>query len=123
VRLVVPPALQDISAAVQHMSDSVFLVFRQADGRVHTTESYASAVVFTGTGAVHFLIVLADQSLAAVRVFPNPVFESVPDRLLLLGGQGGLFEIGRGSCRERGGGAGVGVGGAGMMSAGHDRRM
>ena len=80
-------------AAVQHMSDSVFLVFPQGDGRVHTTESNVSAVVFTGTGGVHFLIVLADQSLAAVRVFPNPVFESVPDRLLLLGGQGGLFGI------------------------------
>ena len=80
-------------AAVQHMSDSVFLVFPQGDGRVHAAESNVSAVVFTGTGGVHFLIVLADQSLAAVRVFPNPVFESVPDRLLLLGGQGGLFGI------------------------------
>ena len=80
-------------AAVQHMSDSIFLVFPQGDGRVHAAESNVSAVVFTGTGGVHFLIVLADQSLAAIRVFPNPILKSVPDGLLLLGGQGSLFGI------------------------------
>ena len=31
-------------------------MFPQGDGRVHTTESNVSAVVFTGTGGVHFLI-------------------------------------------------------------------
>ena len=49
--------------------------------------------VFTGPGGVHFLVVLAHQGLAALRVPPNPITESVPDGLLLLGCQGGLLGV------------------------------
>ena len=40
-----------------------------------------------------FLVVLAHQGLAALRVPPNPIAESLPDGLLLLGGQSGLLGV------------------------------
>ena len=52
-----------------------------------------AAVILTGAGGVHFLIVLAHQSLTALWVFPNPVLERFPDGLLLLGCQGGLLGV------------------------------
>ena len=80
-------------AAIQHMSDSTQLVIPQGNGRVHTSECDVGPVVFTGPGGVHFFIVLAHQGLAALRVSPNPIAESVPDGLLLLGSQGGLLGV------------------------------
>ena len=80
-------------AAVHHMGDSVQLMFPQGNGRVHAAKNNMAAVILTGAGGVHFLVVLAYQSLTAFRVFPNPVFESVPDGLLFLGCQGGLLGV------------------------------
>ena len=77
--------------AVQHMGDSVFLMLPQSDFRVHAGEHDMAAVILPGTGAVHFLVVLPNQRFAALRVFPNPVFESVLDKLLLLCRQGGFL--------------------------------
>ena len=61
------------------MGDSVFLMLPQSDLRVHAGEYDMTAVILPGTGAVHFLVVLPHQRFAALRVFPNPVFESVLD--------------------------------------------
>ena len=80
-------------AAVQHMGDGVFLVFPQGDGRVHAAKNNVAAIIFAGAGGVHFLIVLAHQRLPTFRVAPNPVAESIPDGLLLLGGQGGFLGV------------------------------
>ena len=52
-----------------------------------------AAIILAGAGGVHFLVVLAHQSLAALRVFPNPVLESIPDSLLLLCCQRSLLGI------------------------------
>ena len=79
--------------AIEDMGDSPQLVIPQGNGRVHAAKGDVGPVVFTGPGGVHFLIVLAHQRLTALRVFPNPVFESIPDGLLLLSCQGGLFGI------------------------------
>ena len=75
------------------MSDGSQLMLPQGDGRVHTAKSDMASVILTGSCAIHFLVVLAYQRLAALRVFPNPVPESIPDGLLLLGGQGGLLGV------------------------------
>ena len=80
-------------SSIQHMGDGAFLVFPQSNGWVHAAKSDMAAIILTGTGGVHFFVVLAHQSLAALRVSPNPIAESVPDGLLLLGGQGGLLGI------------------------------
>ena len=37
-----------------------------------------AAIIFTGTGRVHFFVVLAHQSLAAFRVSPDPVPKGFP---------------------------------------------
>ena len=80
-------------AAVQDMGDGVLLVLPQGDGRVHAAEGDVAAIIFAGTGRVHFLVVLAHQSLAALRVAPNPVLKCLPDGLLLLCGQGGRLGV------------------------------
>ena len=80
-------------AAIHHMGDGVQLMLPQGNGRVHAAKNNMAAVILAGAGGVHFLVVLAHQSLTALRVFPNPIFESIPDGLLLLGGQGGFFGV------------------------------
>ena len=72
------PAVEDVGNGPQ-------LVFPQSDLWVHAAKGDVAAVVLTGTGGVHFLIVLAHQGLAAFRVPPNPVLKGVPDGLLFLG--------------------------------------
>ena len=79
-------------SSIQHMRDGAFLVFPQGNGRVHL-QSDVAAIIFTGTGRVHFLVVLAHQSLAAFRISPDPVPKGFPDRLLFLGSQGGLLGV------------------------------
>ena len=80
-------------SAIQHMGDSAFLVFPQGNGRVHAPKSDMATIILAGTGRVHFLVVLAHQSLAAFRVSPDPVPKGFPDRLLFLGRQGGLLGV------------------------------
>ena len=80
-------------AAVEDVGNGSQLVLPQLNGGIHAAEGDVAAVILAGAGAVHFLVILADQRLAALRVFPNPVPESVPDGLLLLGGQGGFFGV------------------------------
>ena len=79
--------------AIQHMGDSAFLMFPQGNGRVHAAKGNVAAIILTGTGGVHFFVVLAHQSLAALRIFPDPVLEGFPDSLLLLGSQSGLLGV------------------------------
>ena len=55
------------------MGNGAFLVFPQGNGRVHPSKSDVAAIIFAGTGRVHFFVVLAHQSLAALRVSPDPV--------------------------------------------------
>ena len=66
------------------MSDSVFLMLPQGDFRVHAGEHDMASVILAGAGAVHFLVVLANQRFTALRVFPNPILERILDKLLLL---------------------------------------
>ena len=79
--------------AVQHMGDGVFLMLSEGDFRVHTGENDVAAVILAGTSAVHFLVVLPYQRFAPLRVFPNPVLERIPDKLLLLRGKGGFLGV------------------------------
>ena len=72
------------------MGNGAFLVFPQGNGWVQSPSGMA-AIILTGTGRVHFFVVLAHQSLAALRVFPDPVPEGFPDSLLFLSSQGGLL--------------------------------
>ena len=80
-------------SAIQHMGDGAFLVFPQGNGWVHAPKSDMAAIILTGTGRVHFFVVLAHQSLAALRVSPDPVPKGFPDRLLFLSCQGGLLGV------------------------------
>ena len=80
-------------AAVHHMGNGVQLMLPQGNGRVHAAKNNMAAVILAGAGGVHFLVVLAHQSLTALRVFPNPVLESIPDSLLLLGCQRGFLGV------------------------------
>ena len=80
-------------SAIQHMGDGAFLVFPQGNGRVHATKSDMTAIILAGTGRVHFFVILAHQSLASLRVFPNPVLKGFPDSLLFLSSQGGLLGV------------------------------
>ena len=79
--------------AVQHMGDGVFLMLPEGDFRVHTGENDVAAVILAGTSAVHFLVVLPYQRFAPLRVFPNPVLERIPDKLLFLRGKGGFLGV------------------------------
>ena len=80
-------------SAIQHMGDGAFLVFPQGNGRVHAAKSDMAAIILAGTGRVHFFVILAHQSLAALRVSPDPVPKGFPDSLLFLSRQGGLLGI------------------------------
>ena len=80
-------------SSIQHMGNGAFLVFPQGNGRVHAPKSDMAAIIFAGTGRVHFFVVLAHQSLAALRVSPDPVPKGFPDRLLFLSRQGGLLGV------------------------------
>ena len=80
-------------SSIQHMGNGAFLVFSQGNGRVHPSKSDVAAIIFTGTDRVHFLVVLAHQSLAALRVSPDPVPKGFPDSLLFLGSQSGLLGV------------------------------
>ena len=75
------------------MGDGVFLMLSEGNFRVHTGENDVAAVILAGTGAVHFLVVLPYQRFAPLRVFPNPVLERIPDKLLLLRGKGGFLGV------------------------------
>ena len=75
------------------MGNGAFLVFPQGNGRVHPSKSDVAAIILAGTGRVHFFVVLAHQSLASLRVSPDPVPKGFPDRLLFLSRQGGLLGI------------------------------
>ena len=75
------------------MGNGIQLMFPQGNFRVHATKGNVAAIILAGTGGVHFLVVLAHQSLAALRIFPNPVLKGFPDSLLLLGSQGSLLGI------------------------------
>ena len=79
--------------AVQHMGDGVFLMLPEDNFRVHPGENDVAAVILAGTSAVHFLVVLPYQRFAPLRVFPNPVLERIPDKLLLLRGKGGFLGV------------------------------
>ena len=52
-----------------------------------------TSIVFTGTGTVHFLVVLLHKSLSTGRITPNPILESIPDCLLFLRRQSGFLGI------------------------------
>ena len=69
-------------AAVQNMCDGVFLVWAQRDFGRHTVEQNMAAIVFAGAQRVEPFVVFLYQHLAAGRVFPDPVLESVLDLLL-----------------------------------------
>ena len=80
-------------AAVKNVCNGVSLMLPQSDFRVHTGENDMTSIILAGTGAVHFLVVLTYQRLAAFRVFPNPILKSVLDKLLFLRGKSGFLGI------------------------------
>ena len=51
------------------------------------------SVIFTGSGTVHLLVVLPHQLFTPFRILPEPISESVTDRLLLLRRQSGLLGV------------------------------
>ncbi|MPM88005.1 hypothetical protein SDC9_135106 [bioreactor metagenome] len=65
----------------------------QRDFRVHAGESDMPAVILTGTGAVHLLIILMNQRLPPLMILPYPVLKSVTDCLLFLFCEGGFLGI------------------------------
>ena len=69
-------------AAVQNVGNGVFLVGAQCDFGRHTVEQDMAAVVFAGAQGVEPFVVFLYQHLAAGRIFPDPVLESVLDLLL-----------------------------------------
>ena len=71
-------------AAVQDAGDSVHLVRAKRYLGIHARKADMASIVLAGAYAVELGIVERGQSVAAVRVFPYPVAESVLDRLLLL---------------------------------------
>ncbi len=80
-------------AAVEDAGDGISLVFAQLYLRVHAGEGEVGAVVLTRSCAVEQLVILGDERLAALRVFPQPVAEGILDDLLLLLGEGGLLDV------------------------------
>ena len=79
--------------SIQHMGNGIQLMFPQGNFRVHAPKSDMIAIILAGTGRVHFFVVLAHQSLASLRVSPDPVPKGFPDRLLFLSRQGGLLGV------------------------------
>ena len=79
-------------AAIQNVRNGVFLVGAQRDFGRHTVEQDMAAVVFAGAQGIEPFVVFLYQHLAAGRIFPDPVLESVLDLLLFhlgfLGGSG-----------------------------------
>ena len=69
-------------AAVQNVRNGVFLVGAQRDFRRHTVEQDMAAIVFAGAQGVESFVVFLYQHLAAGRVFPYPILESILNLLL-----------------------------------------
>ena len=65
----------------------------ELDLRVDAGKDDPAPVVLAGPDAVHFLIVLLYQRLPPLEVLENPLFERVPEGLLLLRRQGGLLGV------------------------------
>ena len=61
--------------------------------RVHAGKGEVGAVVLARPCAVEQLVVPGDERLPPVSIFPQPVAEGVLDDLLLLLGEGGLFDV------------------------------
>ena len=80
-------------SAIQHMSNSIFLVRAKGNCRIHTLKCDMASIVFTGTGAVEPHIVFLHQIGTALRVFENPLLECGFNRILLLLCQHGFFLI------------------------------
>ena len=70
--------------AVQDAGDGVHLVRAKRYLGIHPRKADMASIVLAGAYAVEFGVVKSSQPVAAVRVFPYPVAESVLDRLLLL---------------------------------------
>ena len=84
---------QEGIAAIEDVGNGVDLVRLQLDLRVDAVKLYPASIVFTGPDAVHFLIVLLHQGLPPLGVPPYPVLKLIPEGLLLLRRQGGLFGV------------------------------
>ena len=80
-------------AAVEDAGDGISLVFAQLYLRVHAGEGEVGAVILARARRVEQLVVLGDERLPSVSIFPQPVAEGVLDDLLLLLGEGGLLDV------------------------------
>ena len=80
-------------ATVKGVGDGIALMLPEGDFRVHASKDDVTAIILTGTYGVHFLVVLLDDCLTAIRITPDPVFECFPDHGLLLGCQGGFLGV------------------------------
>ena len=89
-------------STIEHMSDSISLVFTEGNIRIHTTKTDMTAIVFTRSGRVKKLIVLCDKCFTTARVFPNPVTESILNCLLFLLCQSRFFFIQNTLCLPSG---------------------
>ena len=84
-------------STVQNVRDGVDLVLAERDLRVHTAEIDVTAIILTGTVRIEQDIVGLTDSLAPVRVFPDPLSKGILDQLLLALGDGCLFLIQNGN--------------------------
>ena len=75
------------------MGNSVDLVLAERDFRVHAAEIDMAAVILTGTVTIELNIIGLADSLAPVRVFPDPLGKGILDQLLLALGDGGFLLV------------------------------
>ena len=84
---------QQSVAAIEDVGDGIDLMAAQGDFRRHAVECDVASVVLTGPVGVEQDIVCLADGFAPVRVFPNPLCESLLQQFLLTLGDGGFFLV------------------------------
>ena len=64
------------------MCDGIALMFTQFDFRVHSVKGNVASIVFTRAQAVELIVVEPAQLFSSGRIRPNPIPESLFDKLL-----------------------------------------
>ena len=80
-------------AAIKNVCHGIDLMGAKPDFRVHAHKIEVTAVIFTGTVGVEFLVVEGGKPCSAFRVRPNPVLERLLEKLLFALGNGGFFLV------------------------------
>ena len=88
---------QQSISTVEDVGDGVDLVLAECDLRVHAAEIDMVAIILTGAVRIEQDIVGFADSLAPVRVFPDPLSKSVFNEFLLALGDGGFLLVQNGN--------------------------